>query len=100
MAPGNTPRLFVILAVRGANPNESSAGKVISEPEPTTVLIVPAPIPARKSMDISNMLMHNYILKSRYLGAPLRTCEGFADKTSKSPKSQYFLSPFGHSGNN
>jgi hypothetical protein len=42
--------LFDTLASSGGYPNATSVGNVISEPEPTTVLIVPAAVPARRMM--------------------------------------------------
>ena len=44
--PGTRPMLFDTLASNGGYPSAMSVGKVISEPEPTTVLIVPAAMPA------------------------------------------------------
>jgi hypothetical protein len=73
-----------MFAVRGAYPNASRAGKVIREPEPTTVLIVPAPMPARKSIETWKIPMGNYVLKSRYIATALPgnpyICKGFAGK--------------------
>ena len=40
--------LFETFAVTGGYPNASSTGKVISEPLPTTVLMVPAARPAAR----------------------------------------------------
>jgi hypothetical protein len=38
--------VFETFAVTGAKPNDSSTGKLISVPEPTTLLTVPAATPA------------------------------------------------------
>ena len=46
--PGTSPTLFDTFASTGGYPKASSVGKVISVPEPTTVLIVPAASPAAK----------------------------------------------------
>ena len=50
MLPGTSPTAFDIVATTGGNPKASRVGKVTSVPEPTTVLIVPAAIPARKML--------------------------------------------------
>ncbi len=39
--------LFATLAATGGSPAHSSTGKVKSVPEPTTVFMTPAPIPAK-----------------------------------------------------
>ncbi len=55
MEPGIRPRALDTVAVTGGRPVASSTGKVINVPEPTMVLIVPAPIPAAKTASISQM---------------------------------------------
>ena len=51
--PGTSPTVLLTLATTGENPNASRVGKVMSDPEPTMVLIVPAtsptPVMARAS---------------------------------------------------
>src|SRR4051794_10129972 len=47
-APGTRPTLLLTLASTGGYPSPISVGKVISVPEPTTVLMVPAATPAPK----------------------------------------------------
>ena len=44
------------LARTGGNPNASNVGKVISEPEPTTALMAPAPIAAAMIARISPLV--------------------------------------------
>ena len=44
--PGTSPRVLDTFAVTASYPTASNVGKVISEPEPTMVLIVPAAMPA------------------------------------------------------
>src|ERR1035437_6591239 len=46
--PGNRPTVLETLASSGAYPKASSNGNVISDPEPTIVLIVPAARPAHR----------------------------------------------------
>ncbi len=55
--PGTRPRVLDTLAVTGGRPVASSTGKVIRVPEPTMVLIVPAPMPAAKTASDSQMDM-------------------------------------------
>src|SRR5664279_4418096 len=45
-----------MVAVTGGKPKAMRVGNVISVPDPTTVLIVPAPTPARKMAMISTVL--------------------------------------------
>src|SRR5258708_6885222 len=45
--------LLETFATTGANPNASSVGKVISEPDPTTALMAPAAIAAARIANIS-----------------------------------------------
>jgi hypothetical protein len=52
--PGTRPMLLEMLAVIGGMPSSSRVGKVIRVPEPTMVLIVPAPIPARTTRRASS----------------------------------------------
>src|SRR5512146_627178 len=47
-APGTRPTLLLTFASTGGYPSPISVGKVISVPEPTTVLMVPAATPAPK----------------------------------------------------
>src|SRR5215813_6461052 len=51
--PGTSPVLFDTFAMTGGKPNASSVGKVISDPDPTTALIAPAPIAAARIARIS-----------------------------------------------
>src|SRR5690242_21468967 len=51
--PGTSPRALETLAVTGGRPTASRTGKVISVPDPTMVLIVPAPIPAARTATAS-----------------------------------------------
>lgn len=51
MEPGTKPRVLDTLAVTGGRPVASSTGKVMSVPEPTMVLMVPAPMPAKTASD-------------------------------------------------
>lgn len=44
--PATRPTVFDTLAASGLTPKKSSVGKVMSVPEPTIVLIMPAPVPA------------------------------------------------------
>ncbi len=44
--PGIRPSALDTVAVTGDSPVASSTGKVISVPEPTTLLMAPAPTPA------------------------------------------------------
>src|SRR5262249_58175556 len=44
--PGTSPVLFDTFAMTGGKPNASSVGEGISDPDPTTALIAPPPIPA------------------------------------------------------
>lgn len=44
--PGTSPTLFATFAATGGSPAHRRTGKVMRVPEPTTVLIAPAPIPA------------------------------------------------------
>src|ERR1700683_250611 len=46
--PGTSPTLFDTLATTGGTPKASSVGKVISDPEPTTALTLPAAVPAAR----------------------------------------------------
>src|ERR1035437_1587456 len=46
--PGTSPTVFETLATTAGYPNARSVGKVMSEPDPTTVLMVPAARPAPK----------------------------------------------------
>ena len=52
--PGVSPMLLEIMAVTGEIPHASSAGKVNSVPEPTSVLMAPAPAPAAKTTHASH----------------------------------------------
>ena len=52
--PGTSPMLFEMFAVIGGMPSSSSVGKVIRVPDPTIVLIVPAPMPARTTRSASS----------------------------------------------
>src|SRR6476620_10519947 len=54
--PGTSPIALDIVAVTGGKPKATRVGKVISVPEPTTALIMPAPTPARKMATISTGL--------------------------------------------
>src|SRR3954453_14706119 len=45
--PGTRPSVFDTFAVTGGTPNARRVGNVISVPDPTTVLMVPAASPAR-----------------------------------------------------
>src|SRR3954470_23455313 len=54
MLPGTRPIALLIVADTGGTPKAISAGKVTSVPEPTTVLIAPAAIPARKTRKSCN----------------------------------------------
>ncbi len=53
MLPNVMPTVLLTLATTGPNPKASSVGKVMSDPEPTMVLMVPArnaaPISSRTS---------------------------------------------------
>lgn len=53
--PGISPRALDTVAVTGGSPVASRTGNVISVPEPTMVLMVPAPIPAAKTASASQM---------------------------------------------
>ncbi len=53
MLPGTKPIALLIDAVTGGTPNAISAGKVINVPDPTTVLMVPAPTPASRTRNAS-----------------------------------------------
>src|SRR5438046_372973 len=44
--PGTNPMVFVTFACTGGNPNASNVGKVINDPDPTIVLMLPAANPA------------------------------------------------------
>jgi hypothetical protein len=44
--PGTKPTVLLTFATTGVYPNASRVGKVISDPDPTIVLIVPATSPA------------------------------------------------------
>ena len=55
--PGNSPTVLDTLAVTGASPTPSRTGKVTSVPEPTTVLIVPAQMPATRTSTPSQNVM-------------------------------------------
>src|SRR5664279_2523838 len=46
--PGTSPTVFETFATTPGYPNARSVGKVMSEPEPTTVLMVPAASPAAR----------------------------------------------------
>jgi hypothetical protein len=48
--------VFDTFAVTGAKPNASRTGKLISVPEPTTALIVPAATPEARIARTSNAL--------------------------------------------
>src|SRR3954451_542122 len=52
--PGTRPTVLETLAVTGGTPKASRVGKVMSVPEPTTVLIVPAAHPASRIATTSN----------------------------------------------
>ena len=54
--PGTSPIVFDTLAVTGGMPNASRVGNVISVPDPTTVLMVPAATPASRMATISRGL--------------------------------------------
>ncbi|CAM5699783.1 hypothetical protein SGRIM128S_08571 [Streptomyces griseomycini] len=54
MEPGIRPSALETVAVTGGRPVASRTGKAIRVPEPTIVLIVPAPTPAAKT-NISQM---------------------------------------------
>lgn len=56
MEPKTSPRELETVAVTGGRPVATSTGKVISVPEPTMVLMVPAPMPAAKTASISQMV--------------------------------------------
>src|ERR1700728_362320 len=49
MLPKTSPTLFETLATSGLYPRATSVGKVISEPEPTIALTIPASPPAAKT---------------------------------------------------
>ncbi len=55
MEPGMRPSALETVAVTGGRPVARRTGKVIRVPEPTMVLIVPAPTPAAKTASISQM---------------------------------------------
>lgn len=55
MDPGIRPSALDTVAVTGGSPVASRTGNVISVPDPTMVLIVPAPTPAAKTASISQM---------------------------------------------
>lgn len=57
MEPGTRPRVLDTLAVTGGSPVASSTGKVMSVPDPTMVLMVPAPMPAANTATDSQMDM-------------------------------------------
>ena len=65
MLPGTRPTAFDMVATTGGYPKASRVGKVTRVPEPTTVLIVPAAIPARKMQIASKMLTHYRLSFSR-----------------------------------
>src|SRR5579864_8213124 len=46
--PGTSPTLLETLATTGGKPKASRVGKVISDPDPTTALMAPAPQPAAR----------------------------------------------------
>ena len=48
MVPGKSPTVFDTFAASAGYPNASKVGKVMSDPEPTTVLTVPAAAPAAR----------------------------------------------------
>src|ERR1039458_3705882 len=52
--PGTRPMVLLTLATTGENPNASKVGKVISDPDPTMVLIVPATRPAPTMARVSS----------------------------------------------
>src|SRR4029079_17475152 len=54
--PGASRIVFETLAVTGGMPNARRVGNVISVPDPTTVLMVPAAIPASRMATISHGL--------------------------------------------
>src|SRR3954471_16329732 len=54
--PGASPIVFDTLAVTGGMPNARRVGNVISVPDPTTVLMVPAATPASRMATISPKL--------------------------------------------
>ena len=43
---GTRPKLLDTFATRGGYPKKSRVGKVSSVPDPTIVLMIPAPVPA------------------------------------------------------
>src|ERR1700754_4054264 len=51
--PGTSPTVLETFAVTGGTPSARRVGKVISVPDPTTVLMVPAAIPASRIAAIS-----------------------------------------------
>src|SRR4051794_11071292 len=51
--PGTRPSALETFAVIGGRPTASSTGKVMRVPEPTMVLMVPAPMPAAKTASAS-----------------------------------------------
>src|SRR5690606_20162948 len=53
--PGISPSALDTVAVTGGSPVASSTGNVIRVPDPTMVLMVPAPIPAAKTASDSQM---------------------------------------------
>src|SRR3954454_7950376 len=67
--PGTRPTLLDTLAVTGAYPRASSTGKVISVPEPTTVLIVPAASPAASTRRASGSVIRRAGCHARPQGA-------------------------------
>src|SRR5215471_5738703 len=70
-APGTRPTLLLTFASTGGYPSPISVGKVISVPEPTTVLMVPAATPAPK---IARAWVTGMLTSQRYppaLGRPV-----------------------------
>jgi hypothetical protein len=69
MLPGMSPTALLIVDTTGATPKATSAGKVISVPEPTTALMAPAATPARTIRAICHgsrlRLCHSSMLSAR-----------------------------------
>src|SRR5450759_3388282 len=75
-APGTSPTVFETFATTGEYPTARSVGNVISEPDPTTVLMVPAARPAARIAIASNGLMGgrpwSRLRRSAVSGSPAR----------------------------
>src|SRR5262245_17325164 len=59
--PGTRPTLLLTLASTGGYPKPISVGNVMSVPEPTTVLIVPAAMPAPKMARASTAVVLTHL---------------------------------------